>query len=122
MTPRPAAEDHGTALTGVRDADAAVQGVLDVSGMYSARCAISVCRYVCDASLTREVTDTDLLSNAKALMTTVKGSLPACSPAMRDAVASRIEALARTRELRGSRVTARRQSETTRVHAPLLLL
>ena len=38
-------------------------------------------------------------------MDTVKENLPACSPAMRIAVANRIEALACTRgELRGSRV------------------
>ena len=38
-------------------------------------------------------------------MDTVMGNLLACSPAMRVAVANRIEALARTREWRGSRVT-----------------
>jgi hypothetical protein len=53
----------------------------------------------------RGAADTDFLSNTRALMDTVMGNLAACSPAMRVALANRIEALARTRgELRGSRV------------------
>ena len=88
--------------------------------MCSGLCHFFLRRWVRCKPDTGEVTDTDLLSSTKALMATVKKNLLACSPAMRDAVANRIEALARTRELRGSRMTARRHSET-RVHAPLLM-